>query len=124
MARSERRVSFRSYTNSITKVTRPIKRNKASLQYYLTMSARTHQQTIELVIPILRIIPPLTSLIDWLARVLTTFYCDKIQDADTVIPALEGLLTLASLSTFGVNEATDAVRAYVILLLFLGLSRY
>lgn len=44
-------------------------------------------------------------------RVLTTFYCEKIQDADTVIPALEGILTLASLSTFGANEATDTARS-------------
>ncbi|KAJ1306672.1 hypothetical protein OPQ81_007667 [Rhizoctonia solani] len=46
-------------------------------------------------------------------RVLTTFYCEKIQDADTVIPALDGLLTLVSLPTFGVNEATDTAQSIV-----------
>lgn len=46
-------------------------------------------------------------------RVLTTFYCEKIQDADTVIPALDGLLTLASLPTFGANEATDTAQSIV-----------
>ncbi|CAE6532510.1 unnamed protein product [Rhizoctonia solani] len=46
-------------------------------------------------------------------RVLTTFYCEKIQDADTIIPALDGLLTLASLPTFGTNEATDTARSII-----------
>ncbi|CAE6482007.1 unnamed protein product [Rhizoctonia solani] len=46
-------------------------------------------------------------------RVLTTFYCEKIQDADTVIPALDGLLTLASLPTFGANEAKDTAQSIV-----------
>ncbi|CAE6417929.1 unnamed protein product [Rhizoctonia solani] len=44
-------------------------------------------------------------------RVLTTFYIEKIQDADTIIPALDGLLTLTSLPTFGTNEATDTAHS-------------
>ncbi|CAE6485127.1 unnamed protein product [Rhizoctonia solani] len=47
------------------------------------------------------------------ARVLTTFYCEKIQDADTVVPALDGLLTLTSLPTFGANEAKDTAQSIV-----------
>ncbi|CAE6466774.1 unnamed protein product [Rhizoctonia solani] len=47
------------------------------------------------------------------ARVLTTFYCEKIQDADTVIPALDGLLTLTALPTFGGNEAKDTAQSIV-----------
>ncbi|CAE7224793.1 unnamed protein product [Rhizoctonia solani] len=46
-------------------------------------------------------------------RVLTTFYCEKIKDADTVIPALDGLLTLISLPTFGANEAKDTTQSIV-----------
>ncbi|CAE6521545.1 unnamed protein product [Rhizoctonia solani] len=46
-------------------------------------------------------------------RVLTTFYCEKIQDADTVIPALDGLLTLTSLPTFGENEAKETAQSIV-----------
>ncbi|KAG8684679.1 hypothetical protein FRC09_015238, partial [Ceratobasidium sp. 395] len=40
-------------------------------------------------------------------RVLVTFYREKLQDAATIIPALDGLLTLSSLSTFGETEAVD-----------------
>ncbi|CAE6522908.1 unnamed protein product [Rhizoctonia solani] len=47
------------------------------------------------------------------ARVLTTFYCEKIQDADTVIPALDGLLTLTSLPTFGENEAKETAQSHI-----------
>lgn len=61
----------------------------------------------------------LTTRLECAARVLTTFYCEKIQDSGTVIPALDGLLTLASLSTFGVNEATDTANSYVNFALFL-----
>ncbi|KAF8757616.1 RNAPII transcription regulator C-terminal [Rhizoctonia solani] len=46
-------------------------------------------------------------------RVLTTFYLEKIQDADTIIPALDGLLTLTSLPTFGTNEATDTAHSVI-----------
>ncbi|KDN47119.1 hypothetical protein RSAG8_03896, partial [Rhizoctonia solani AG-8 WAC10335] len=47
-------------------------------------------------------------------RALTTFYCEKIQDADTVIPALDGLLTLTSLPTFGSGEAKDTAQSIII----------
>ncbi|KAG9088547.1 hypothetical protein FS749_002072 [Ceratobasidium sp. UAMH 11750] len=40
-------------------------------------------------------------------RVLVTFYREKIQDSDTVIPALDGLFTLCSLPSFGETEAAD-----------------
>ncbi|KAG8686101.1 hypothetical protein FRC08_012745, partial [Ceratobasidium sp. 394] len=40
-------------------------------------------------------------------RVLVTFYREKIQDSDTVIPALDGLFTLCSLPSFGETEAVD-----------------
>lgn len=42
-----------------------------------------------------------------IARVLVIFYQEKLQDSDTVIPALDGLLTLSSLDTFGASEASD-----------------
>ncbi|KAG9103692.1 hypothetical protein FRC06_008809 [Ceratobasidium sp. 370] len=41
------------------------------------------------------------------ARVLVTFYREKIQDSDTVIPALDGIFTLCSLPSFGETEAVD-----------------
>ncbi|KAG8745003.1 hypothetical protein FRC10_009111 [Ceratobasidium sp. 414] len=41
------------------------------------------------------------------ARVLVTFYREKLQDSDTVIPALDGLFTLCSLPSFGETEAVD-----------------
>ncbi|KAG8771304.1 hypothetical protein FRC12_003699 [Ceratobasidium sp. 428] len=40
-------------------------------------------------------------------RVLVIFYREKLQDAATIIPALDGLHTLSSLSTFGETEAVD-----------------
>jgi GAF domain-containing protein len=47
-----------------------------------------------------------------LAGVLVTFYCGKLDDTETLIPALKGLATLASLSTCASSEAEDIIRAY------------
>ncbi|TEB36758.1 ARM repeat-containing protein [Coprinellus micaceus] len=42
-------------------------------------------------------------------RTLANFYTDKLDDADTIIPALQGLVTLASFPTFGPAEATTVI---------------
>ena len=47
------------------------------------------------------------------ARVLVTFYCNKLDDADTIKPALTGLLCLAKLPSFSPVEATAALEASV-----------
>jgi hypothetical protein len=47
-----------------------------------------------------------------LARTLVNFYCDKLEDADTIIPALQGLHTLASIPTFAGIETTATFEAY------------
>ncbi|KAH6916048.1 RNAPII transcription regulator C-terminal-domain-containing protein [Coprinopsis sp. MPI-PUGE-AT-0042] len=44
-------------------------------------------------------------------RTLVNFYCDKLEDADTIIPALQGLLTLAGLPTFAGIETTATLEA-------------
>ncbi|KAF8159570.1 Dos2-interacting transcription regulator of RNA-Pol-II-domain-containing protein [Crassisporium funariophilum] len=42
-------------------------------------------------------------------RVLTTFYCEKLEDSETVKPALSGILTLVSLPSFSPPEATAVI---------------
>ena len=42
-------------------------------------------------------------------RVLTKFYCEKLDDSETVKPALNGILTLVSLPTFSPPEATTVI---------------
>ena len=45
------------------------------------------------------------------ARVLVTFYCGKLDDAETIIPALKGLTTLANLPTCTSGDVEDIIRA-------------
>lgn len=45
------------------------------------------------------------------AQVLVTFYCSKLEDTETIIPALNGLTTLASLSTCTSVEVELITRA-------------
>ncbi|KAG8974923.1 hypothetical protein FRC05_006600 [Tulasnella sp. 425] len=47
------------------------------------------------------------------AHVLLTFYEQKLDDSDTVIPALHGLLTLVSLPTFASSDAVSLFQALV-----------
>ncbi|KAJ3521011.1 hypothetical protein NMY22_g12497 [Coprinellus aureogranulatus] len=42
-------------------------------------------------------------------RTLANFFSDKLDDADTIIPALQGLVTLVSFSAFGAAEATTVI---------------
>lgn len=44
-------------------------------------------------------------------RVLTNFYCEKLDDTETIIPALKGLVTLTDLPTFSSSDATSVVQA-------------
>ena len=44
-----------------------------------------------------------------IVRTLANFYTDKLDDADTIIPALQGLVTLASFPAFGPAEATTVI---------------
>jgi DNA repair/transcription protein MET18/MMS19 len=45
------------------------------------------------------------------ARVLVTFYCGKLDDTETIMPALKGLATLASLPTCTSSDVEDIIRA-------------
>ncbi|KAG5340290.1 hypothetical protein C0989_002306 [Termitomyces sp. Mn162] len=44
-------------------------------------------------------------------RVLTTFYCGKLDDTETIIPALKGLHTLSSHPSCSPDDATSIVQA-------------
>jgi DNA repair/transcription protein MET18/MMS19 len=44
-------------------------------------------------------------------RVLASFYCGKLDDTETIIPALKGLATLTALPTFSSTDATSVVQA-------------
>ena len=46
------------------------------------------------------------------ARVLVSFYSGKLDDPETVIPALNGLVSLTSLPTFSDADAGETVKAY------------
>ncbi|KAM6497040.1 ARM repeat-containing protein [Amanita muscaria] len=43
-------------------------------------------------------------------KVLTTFYCEKLDDTETIIPALKGLVTLSALPSFSSSEASIVIR--------------
>ncbi|EMD39279.1 hypothetical protein CERSUDRAFT_82017 [Gelatoporia subvermispora B] len=44
-------------------------------------------------------------------RVLVTFYCGKLEDTETIVPALKGLVSLTSLPTFTGTDAIEVVNA-------------
>lgn len=44
-------------------------------------------------------------------RVLVTFYIGKLEDTETIVPALKGLVTLSSLPPFISSDAIEVVRA-------------
>ena len=44
---------------------------------------------------------------------LISFYCEKLNDTETIIPALKGLVTLTALSSFTSEEASTVIEAYV-----------
>ncbi|GBE89610.1 MMS19 nucleotide excision repair [Sparassis crispa] len=46
-------------------------------------------------------------------RVLVTFYCGKLEDTETIIPALKGLLSLTSMPLFASNDAVEVMKALV-----------
>lgn len=48
-----------------------------------------------------------------LARVLSTFYCNKLEDAGTVIPALKGIQSLVKLQTCSALEVQSILRRYL-----------
>lgn len=47
------------------------------------------------------------------ARVLMTFFCSKLDDTETVIPALKGLKVLVVFPTSTSTDAIEIIRAYV-----------
>ncbi|KAG8854442.1 hypothetical protein FRB96_007504 [Tulasnella sp. 330] len=46
-------------------------------------------------------------------RVLVTFYTERLDDSDTAIPALKGLLCMSQLPTFTATESTEVFQALV-----------
>ena len=47
-------------------------------------------------------------------RVLTTFYCGKLDDTETIVPSLDGLATLVTLPQFTASDALEVVKAFVL----------
>lgn len=45
------------------------------------------------------------------AHVLITFYCGKLDDTETIVPALKGLVTLAALQTGTAPDIEQIVRS-------------
>ena len=45
------------------------------------------------------------------ARVLTSFYCDKLDDIYVLAPVLQGLCVLSALPTFGSGETAQVCQA-------------
>ena len=48
-----------------------------------------------------------------LVRVLVTFYCGKLEDTETIVPALKGLVTLVGAPGLTSTDAVEVVKAYV-----------
>jgi hypothetical protein len=46
------------------------------------------------------------------AHVLSIFFGEKLDNFETVIPALEGIVALVKLPTFSVDDVPDTMRRY------------
>ena len=46
-----------------------------------------------------------------LVRVLVTFYCGKLEDTETIVPALKGLVTLVGAPGLTSTDAVEVVKA-------------
>ena len=44
---------------------------------------------------------------------LTTFYCGKLDDTETIVPSLRGLVTLVTLPQFTSSDAIEVAKAFV-----------
>lgn len=88
-----------------------------------SLKLRRTKSTASQVRPLPSLVPPSTfdgltgdpprSFITFPARVLTEFYIEKLSDVLLLTPALQGLLTLSGLPTFGSSETLVLVPAYV-----------
>ncbi|EAU90313.2 hypothetical protein CC1G_08995 [Coprinopsis cinerea okayama7 len=85
---------------------------KVSGEYLTSEENQIRSKGIELLSSILERLPP-TTLNRPTTRTLVNFYCDKLDDPDTIIPALQGLHTLVGLPNFGGIEATTTIEALI-----------
>ena len=55
----------------------------------------------------------MSMLMDWVTQVrtLVAFYCGKLEDTETIIPALKGLTTLTKLPAFASTDAVEVAKA-------------
>ena len=47
---------------------------------------------------------------------MVKFMCDKLDDTETIIPALKGLASLVTQPAFGSIDAVDVMKAYVFII--------
>ncbi|KIK08924.1 hypothetical protein K443DRAFT_671974 [Laccaria amethystina LaAM-08-1] len=83
---------------------------KALGEYLTSEENDLRRKGVELLSLVLEKCPP-ARLTRQSIRVLTPFYCGKLDDSETIVPALQGILTLVKLPTFGAPEATGVIDA-------------
>ncbi|TFK26217.1 ARM repeat-containing protein [Coprinopsis marcescibilis] len=85
---------------------------KVSGEYLTSDENQIRLKGVELLSLILERLPPAT-LNRPTTRTLVGFYCNKLEDSETIIPALQGLETLVTLSNFGGPEASTVAEAII-----------
>ena len=60
----------------------------------------------------------LKTILVYSVHVLTVFYCDKLDDTDTIIPALKGLAPLTSNTSFTSDDAVTSIKAWVLVMIW------
>ncbi|KAF8661259.1 hypothetical protein AX16_001362 [Volvariella volvacea WC 439] len=83
---------------------------KALGDYLTSEEDESQTKGVELLSTVLKQCPP-DRLNKQGVRVLSTFFCSKLEEFHTVIPALNGLVTLAALPTFTSPDATGVIEA-------------
>ncbi|THU86243.1 ARM repeat-containing protein [Dendrothele bispora CBS 962.96] len=83
---------------------------KALGEYLTSEEDGVRTKGVEFLSSVLKLCPP-EKLNRQSARVLAKFYCSKLEDFDTIIPALKGLDTLTALPSFTEEDVLDTVNA-------------
>ncbi len=59
----------------------------------------------------------LIEMILYLVKVLVAFFRGKLEDTETIVPALKGLVALVTKPAFGASNAVDVMQGWVQILL-------
>ncbi|KAG9009002.1 hypothetical protein FRB94_012639 [Tulasnella sp. JGI-2019a] len=80
--------------------------------YLISETGSQREDGVTLLSAVIELCPP-AKINRQSTRVLVTFYIERLDDSETIIPSLKGLLSMAQLPTFTATECTEVFHALV-----------